>query len=51
MGQALNIDESVIHTVRTWLREQEKSWCREGMHALVSRWRRAVDVEGVYVEN
>jgi hypothetical protein len=23
---------------------------REGMHALVSRWLKAVDVDGVYVE-
>jgi hypothetical protein len=35
---------------RTWLREQETSWFREGMHALVSRWRKAVDVDGNYVE-
>jgi hypothetical protein len=37
-------------SVRTWLREQEKSWYREGMHALVSRWSKAVDVDGDYVE-
>ena len=43
-------DESVIHAVRTWLREQETSWYREGMHALVSHWRKAVDVDGDYVE-
>jgi hypothetical protein len=30
----------------TWLREQETSWYREGMHAVVSRWRKAVDVDG-----
>jgi hypothetical protein len=35
---------------RTWLREQETSWYREGMHALVSRWRKAVDLNGDYVE-
>jgi len=43
-------DEGVIRAVRTWLREQETSWYREGMHALVSRWRKAVDVDGDYVE-
>ena len=43
-------DESVIRAVRTWLREQEASWNREGVHALVSRWRKAVDVDGDYVE-
>jgi hypothetical protein len=26
------------------------SWYREGMHALVSHWRKAVDVDGDYVE-
>jgi len=31
-------DESVILAVGTWLREQETSSYREGMHALVSRW-------------
>jgi len=43
-------DESVIRAVRTWLPEQETSWYREGMHALVSRWRKSVDVHGDYVE-
>ena len=43
-------DESVIHAVRTWLCEQETSWYREGMHALVLRWRKAIDVYGDYVE-
>jgi hypothetical protein len=42
--------DSVIRAVRTWLREQETSWYREGMHAIVSRWRKAVDVDGDYVE-
>jgi hypothetical protein len=35
---------------RTWLREQVTSWYREGLHALVSRWLKAVDVDGDYVE-
>jgi len=43
-------EETVIHAVRTWLHEQETSWYREGMHALVSRWCKAVDVDGDYVE-
>jgi histone-lysine N-methyltransferase SETMAR len=29
--------ENVICAVRTWLREQEMSWYREGLYALVSR--------------
>jgi hypothetical protein len=41
----LQDDESVIRVVRIWLREQETSWYREGTHALVSRKRKAVDVD------
>jgi hypothetical protein len=40
----------VAMSVRKWLREQEKSWYREGMRALVSRWRKALDIDGDYVE-
>jgi histone-lysine N-methyltransferase SETMAR len=43
-------DESVIRAVWTWICEQETSWYREGMHALVSRWRKAIDVDVDYVE-
>ena len=39
-----------ILAVRTWLREQERSWYREAIHALASRWRKAVDLDGDYVE-
>jgi len=49
-GTRFENDESVIRAVSTWLREQETSWYRDGMHALVSRWRKAVDVDGDYVE-
>jgi len=49
-GTSFEDDESVIRAVRTWLREQETSRYREGMHALVSRWRKAVDIDGDYVE-
>jgi hypothetical protein len=49
-GTSFEDDESVIRAVRTWLREQEASWYREGMYALVSRWRKAVDVDGDYAE-
>jgi len=35
-GTRLEDDESVIRAM-TWLREQETSWYREGMHALVQR--------------
>jgi histone-lysine N-methyltransferase SETMAR len=49
-GTRFEDDESMIHAVRTWLREQETSWYREGMHALVSCRCKAVDVDGDYVE-
>ncbi|KDR17168.1 hypothetical protein L798_08429, partial [Zootermopsis nevadensis] len=49
-GTRFEDDESVIQAVRTWLRAQDKSWYRQGMHALVSRWRKAVQVDGDYVE-
>jgi len=49
-GTRFEDDDSVICAVRSWPREQETSWYREGMHALVSRWRKTVDVDGDYVE-
>ena len=49
-GTRFEDDESVIRAVRTWLREQETCWYREGMHAFVSCWRKAVDVDRDYVE-
>ena len=49
-GTRFEDDQSMIHAVRTWLHEQETSWYREGMHALLSCWHKAVDVDGDYVE-
>jgi hypothetical protein len=49
-GTRFEDDENVIRAVRTWLCDQEMSWSREGLHALVSRWRKAVDLDGDYVE-
>jgi 23S rRNA maturation mini-RNase III len=40
----------VIRAVRTYLREQETSWYKEGMQAFVSRRRKAVDVDEDYVD-
>ena len=37
-GTRLEDDESVINAVRTWQREKETCWYREGMHALVLHW-------------
>ena len=49
-GTRFEDDESMTRAVRTWLHEQETSWYREDMHALVSHRRKAVDVHGDYVE-
>ena len=49
-GTRFEDDESVIRAVRTWLREQKTGSHREGVHGLVSRGRKAVDVDGDYVE-
>jgi histone-lysine N-methyltransferase SETMAR len=49
-GTRFEDDEGVIRAVRTWLREPETSWYSEGMHALISRWRKAGDLYGYYVE-
>ena len=49
-GTRFEDDESVIRAVRTWLREQERSWYREGTHTLVWRWHKAINVDGDYVE-
>jgi hypothetical protein len=43
-------DKNVIGAVGTWIHEQETGWDREGMHALVSHWLKAADVDGDYVE-
>jgi len=50
-GTRFEEDESVICAVRTWLCEQETSWYKEGRHALVSRWRKAVDVDEIMWKN
>jgi hypothetical protein len=49
-GTHFEDDNSVIEAVRKWLCRQDKSWYRQGIHALVPRWRKAVQVDGDYVE-
>jgi histone-lysine N-methyltransferase SETMAR len=43
-------DDDVIGDVRTWPYEQDKEWYRQGIHALVSCWCKAVEVDGDFVE-
>jgi histone-lysine N-methyltransferase SETMAR len=49
-GTHFEDDDSVIEAVRKWLRRQGKSWYRQGIHALVPCGRKAVQVDGDYVE-
>lgn len=49
-GKKFEDDEAVIHAAKTWLRDQDNIWYKQGIHALVSRWRKAVLVDGDYVE-
>jgi hypothetical protein len=42
--------ETEIRAVRIWLREQKTSRYREDMHAIFSRWCKAVGLNGHYVE-
>jgi histone-lysine N-methyltransferase SETMAR len=49
-GTHFEEDYSVTEAVRKWLRRQDKSWYRQGIHALVPCWRKAVQVDDDYVE-
>jgi hypothetical protein len=49
-GVKFKIDDDVINAVRTWLQEQDKEWYRQGIGALVSPWRKAVEVDRDSVE-
>jgi hypothetical protein len=49
-GKKFEDDEEVIYEVKRWLRQRLVEWYREGIQALTSRWRMAIDSEGDYVE-
>jgi hypothetical protein len=49
-GKKFKDDEAVIHAAKTWLRDQDNILYKKGIHALVSRWRKAVLVDGDHVE-
>ncbi|KAJ4451347.1 hypothetical protein ANN_02809 [Periplaneta americana] len=42
LNDGLESDNSEINELRYWLRTQDKSWYRQGMHALIARWRKTV---------
>jgi hypothetical protein len=43
-------DDDVISAARTWQHEQDNEWYQQDIHALVSRWRKAVEMDGDFVE-
>jgi hypothetical protein len=43
-------DDEVISEVKRWLQQRPAEWYREGIQALISQWRKAIDSEGDYVE-
>jgi hypothetical protein len=49
-GKKFEDDEEVISEVKRWLRKRPAKWYREGIHAVTSRWHKAIDSEGDYVE-
>jgi hypothetical protein len=49
-GKKLEDDEEVISEVKRWLRQRPAEWYREGIQALTSQWRKAIDSEGDCVE-
>jgi len=49
-GKKFEDDEEVISEVKRWLRQRPAEWYREGIQALTSRWRKAMDSDGDYVE-
>jgi hypothetical protein len=49
-GKKFQDEEEVIPEVKRWLRQRPAEWYHEGMQALTSRWRKAIHLEGDYVE-
>jgi hypothetical protein len=49
-GKRFEDDEEVITEVKRWSRQRPAEWYCEGTQALASRWRKAKDLEGDYVE-
>jgi hypothetical protein len=49
-GKRFEDDEEVITKVKRWLCQRPAEWYRKGIQALASRWHKAKDLEGDYVE-
>jgi hypothetical protein len=39
-----------MRLLKKWLQVQDSGCCKMGMHALISCWGKAVEVDGDYVE-
>jgi hypothetical protein len=49
-GKKFEDDVEVTSEVKRWLRQRPAEWYREGIHALTSQWRKAIDSKGDYAE-
>jgi histone-lysine N-methyltransferase SETMAR len=49
-GKRFGSDDEATEEVKKGLRVQDSDLYKTGIHALVSRWRKAVEVDGDYVE-
>jgi hypothetical protein len=47
VGKGLGV---MTRLLKKWLRVQDLDWYKMGIHALVSRWCKAFEVDGDYVE-
>jgi hypothetical protein len=49
-GKMCGSDDKVIEKVKKWLGVQDSDYYKTGIHALVSSWRKAIEVSGDYVK-
>jgi hypothetical protein len=49
-GKRFGSDDEVTEEVKKWLRVQYTDWYKTGIQAVVSRWRKTVEVDGHYGE-
>ena len=49
-GSYFKDEEAEKTSVRQWLRRQDLAFYRAGIHALVKRWTKTVEMDGDYIE-
>jgi hypothetical protein len=49
-GTKFEDDDSLVASVKKWLKSADPEFYRAGIHALAPRWRKAVERDGDYVE-